>query len=470
MLFCDIQKICINAKIVGKLSKKKIKFITDHSKEVSSNTLLVINKEKNFKKKYLKDAISNGLNTILTNIYFKNISITQVIVEDLKSEVNKLLNVRQPFSPKKSIAITGTNGKTSVSFYLAQICKINNFKTKISGTIGYYKNYKKIREASLTTPSNLELYQFAYSSRKNDNIFISEASSHGLQQGRYHNLKIDIAAITNLSRDHLDYHKTFKNYMQSKLLLFSKFLNNRGTAIINSRLKNYKNFLSEVKSRNLKIIIFGSKDVFFEQKKYLKLHIYKKIYNIKNLNMNKIQMENLECSIACALAIKISPKKIIESLEKLRSAPGRFEEINYKNKSSKIIIDYAHTPDALQILLETYSSNLFKPSLVFGCGGERDKGKRKKMALIANKYAERVYITDDNPRNENPSLIRKTLKKYCSKAKDIPNRRQAIHTAISEINKNDILIIAGKGHEKFQIIKNKNYLFDDYKIAKNFIK
>ena len=470
MLFSDIQKVLSDAKIVGNLNKKKIKFITDHSKDVNSNTLLVVDKNKNFKKIYLQNGITKGLNIIITNARLNKLPITQVIVKDLNKSVSKLLNYRQPFNPKISIAITGTNGKTSTTWYLAQICKSNNIPTKLTGTLGYYKNNNKIKDCSLTTPSNLELYQFAYSDKKNNDIFISEASSHGLHQNRYNDLIIDIAAITNLSHDHLDYHKTFKSYTESKMLLFTRVVSNSGTAVINSRLKNYRDFESKIKSRKLKVITFGSKDVYFEQKKYLNISILNKKYQIKNLILNKIQKENLECAIACALAMNISPKNIVKTLHKLKSVPGRFEEIIYKKKSSKIIIDYAHTPDAIENLLKSYSNNSFKPSLVFGCGGERDKSKRKKMAIIANKYAKKVYITDDNPRNENPNLIRKTLKKFCPKAVDISDRRLAIHTAISEIYKKDILIIAGKGHEKYQIIKNKNYVFDDYKVAKDFIK
>ncbi len=470
MLFSDIKKILSDAKFIGKLNKKKIKFITDHSKDVNPNTLLVVDKNKNFKKVYLQNAISKGLNTVITNSFLKNLPLTQVLVENLNKEVYKLLNIRQPFKPKISIAITGTNGKTSVSWYLAQICKLNNIPTKLSGTLGYYKDNNKIKDSSLTTPSNLELYQFAYSNKKNNDVFISEASSHGLDQGRYNNLNIDIAAFTNLSHDHLDYHKTFKSYKESKMLLFTKILNNSGTAVINSRIKNYKNIEKKIKSRNLKISKFGSKDVYFEQKENLSISILNKKYQIKNLKLNKIQKENIECAIACALSMKISPRNIIKHLDKIKSPPGRFEEIIYKKKSSKIIIDYAHTPDAVQNLLKSYSNKSFKPSLVFGCGGDRDKSKRKKMAIIAKKYAKKVYITDDNPRNENPKLIRKTLKKYCPKAIDISDRRLAIKTAISDIYKKDILIIAGKGHEKYQIIKNRYYVFDDFQVAKNFIK
>jgi len=469
MFFSDIPKILSDAKIVGNLNKKKINLISDHSKDVNPHTLFVIDKNKNFKRNYLQNAITNGLKVIITNAYLKNLSITQVIVKNLHKDVFKLLNYRQPFKSKKSIAITGTNGKTSVTWYLAQICKKNNIPTKLTGTLGYFKNNKKIRDSILTTPSNLDLYQYAYSNKKNKHVFISEASSHGLHQGRYNNLIIDIAAITNFSHDHLDYHKTYKSYLNSKILLFTKVLKNNGTAVINSRLKNYRNFKSKLKSRNLKFLIFGSKDVYFEEKEFLNIFILNKKYQIKNLKLNNIQKENLECAIACALAMNISSRNIVKTLNKLKSAPGRFEEIIYRKKLSKIIIDYAHTPEAIESLLKSYSNKSFKPSLVFGCGGERDKSKRKKMAIVAKKYANKVYITDDNPRNENPSTIRSTLKKYCPKALNISDRRVAIHTAISEIKEKDILIIAGKGHEKYQIIKNKNYNFDDYLVAKNYI-
>jgi len=470
MLFSDIKKKLVDANIFGKLNNKKIKLITDHSDDVNSDTLLVINNNKKFKRVYLTKAIEKGLETLITNSYFKNIKITQIVVKDLNKEILKLLNLRQPFNSKKSIAITGTNGKTSVSWYLAQICKYNNIPTKLAGTLGFYKNNKKVKDTSLTTPNNLELYQFANSNKRNNDVFISEASSHGLHQGRYSNLKIDIAAITNLSHDHLDYHKTFKSYLESKMLLFTQVLKNNGTAVINSRLKNYKYFVSKIKSRNLKSITFGSKDVYFTQTKFLTLNILGKKYYIKDLKLNNIQKENLECAIACALAVKIKINNIIKTLDKLKSASGRFEEIIYKKKSSKIIIDYAHTPDAMQHVLKAYTNKSFKPSLLFGCGGERDKSKRKKMSIIANKYAKKVYLTDDNPRNENANLIRKSLKKYCQKARDISNRRLAIQTAITEMHQKDILIIAGKGHEKYQIIKNKKYLFDDFKVAKDFIK
>jgi len=411
------------------------------------------------------------LKTVISNEFLKNSSLNQIIIKNLEKGISKLINLRQPYLPKISIAITGTNGKTSTTWYLAQICKINNIPTKLTGTLGYFINLKKYQNSELTTPSNLNLLQFANSNIKNKYNFICEASSHGLHQGRFDNFNIDIAAITNLTHDHLDYHKNFTAYKNSKFLLFTKILNHKGIAVINSRLKNYQILVNKIKKRKINIITFGDKDVYFCEKEYLKLYIFEKKYKISKFKIvNNIQKENIECAIACAIAMNINIKKIINSLQKLKSAPGRFEILNFSKKKSKIIIDYAHTPDALKNILKTFSYNKFKPSLVFGCGGNRDKDKRKKMAIVAKKYANKVYITDDNPRYENPKKIRESIKKNCSKGVVIPNRKQAIYEAILKLNTNDILIIAGKGHEKFQIIKDKKIEFDDYTTAKNFIK
>ncbi len=470
MRFSDLKNFFKNAKIIGNLTKKKIKYISDHSKNININTLYVINKNKNFKLSYLNEAISKNLTTFVTNKFIKYSSLNQIIVKDIEREVFKLIKILKPFPPKLSVAITGTNGKTSTTWYLSQICKKNKISSKLIGTLGYYVNLKKINDSTLTTPSNLDLYQFAYSSKKSNYYFISEASSHGLHQQRFKNINIDIAAITNISHDHLDYHQNFRSYVNSKFLLFTKNLNSKGVAVINTRLKNFKTLENKLKKRKIKIISYGTGDVYFFKENHLNLFIFGKKFKLEKFNLeNNIQKENLECAIACALAMKISIKKIIESLPRLKSAPGRFESINYSKKNSKIIIDYAHTPDALENILKNFSSNKFKPSLVFGCGGERDKLKRRKMAIVANKYANKVYITDDNPRNENPKNIRKTLKKYCPNGVEIANRKKAIHEAISKLDINDILIIAGKGHEKYQLIKNKKIDFNDYKTAKKII-
>ena len=314
------------------------------------------------------------------------------------------------------------------------------------------------------------MYKYGSSAKKN-NTFIFEASSHALDQNRIRNYPINIAAITNITKDHLDYHKNIFEYKKAKLKLFKKHLLPNGYAIINARIKNILPIIKNIKNKKIKTILFGKKNIFFKRKdNFLRLIINKNEYNINNLKLNSyIELENLECAIACCLALKIKEKKIINSLSTITNPPGRFQKLNYKKKKSTIIIDYAHTPDALEKTLKSLYVNNKKPVLLFGCGGERDKTKRKTMGKIAKNFSSKTYVTDDNPRNENPSTIRKNIIKYCPNAIEIPNRKDAIKRAIKELKNNDTLIIAGKGHENLQIIKNKKYKFDDFKLAKKII-
>ena len=181
-------------------------------------------------------------------------------------------------------------------------------------------------------------------------------------------------------------------------------------------------------------------------------------------------MDNLSCAVGCCISIGIKNKEIINSIAKINKPRGRLQEIGKLKDGSKVIVDYAHTPDALKNILFATTINKIKPNLLFGCGGNRDKSKRKIMGLIANKFAAKVYVTDDNPRNENPFKIRQSILSKCSKAVEIPDRSIAIQKAINELNNGEILIIAGKGHEEKQIIKNKIVNFNDAKIAKFYIK
>ena len=472
MLVTDIKNITKVDKFIN--LKKNVKFnkISSNSKLINEKTIFIVDSKKKIKLEYLEEAKKRKVPAIISDKVYKKVNSTQLIVKDLNKAIEKLLYELKPNKPVKSIAITGTNGKTSVVWYISQLCKINNINIKTQGTLGHFINGKKINENINTTPDFVELHQNAYSKKKNKYNFVFEASSHALDQERIKNFPVNLAAITNITRDHIDYHKSFKKYKFSKFKLFSKYLEKSGTAILNSRLKNNKKLVDILKKRKIKIIFYGKKNIFFKKKSnnIISLNIYNKKYNLQNLKFNEIEKQNLECAIACCLEIGIKNSQIVKNLIKITSPPGRLEVINYKKKSSKIIIDYAHTPDALKNILKCFTLNNKKPSLVFGCGGERDKGKRKKMGKIALDFARDVFITDDNPRNENPKNIRAELIKYCPKAKEISDRKKAIHQAIKNMKKNTVLIIAGKGHEKVQIIKNKIKLFDDFKIAKEIIK
>ena len=470
MLLSELGNI-INIKKTYNIKKNKIfNNLKTSSKDLNNKSIFIIKKKK-FKEKYLIEGINKKIPAIISNKYYSKFSNTQFIVKNIDTEKQKLLNYLKPNKPINSIAITGTNGKSSVAWFISEICRINNINSKMQGTLGYYVNGIKNKNERLTTPSFEILWQNSFSKQKNKFNYIFEASSHALYQNRIKNFPINIAAITNISQDHLDYHKSLKNYKEAKFKLFKIFLDSKGTAIINSRIKYKKELISLLRKRKINFLIYGSSEINIKRinKKNI-LKIYNKKYNLKNIEFSEIDKENLECAISCCLKLKIKPQLIAKSLNHISFPPGRSEIIFFKKKSSKVIIDYAHTPDALKKILIAYTDRNKKPNLVFGCGGNRDRDKRKKMGRIAFKYAKNIIITDDNPRNEDPKSIRSQILKYCPNAIEKPGRKNAIVEAINDLKKKHILIIAGKGHEKIQILKNKTVPFDDVKVVKKIIK
>jgi len=468
MLLTEVSKH-IECLGIYNLNKKKFTFnnIQTNSKNVKKLSIFAINNKKKIKNTYINDAIDKGAVGILSNKYIKNINLTQFIVKNIDESLYILLNKLKPFKPLRSLAITGTNGKTSVAWYISQICFNNKIKAKSYGTLGYFVDFKKKSNSILTTPEFEILHQTGFSKKKNLYNYIFEVSSHAIDQNRLRQFPVNIAAITNVTQDHLDYHKNFKNYKETKFKLFSKYLEDGGIAVLNDKIIDI-NLLKE-KLIKKQIITYGLKtsdvNLFFKKKK-LKLKFFNKEYNLKYSDFSIIELENISCAIASCFCINIKIKNILNNVNKIILPPGRLEKVKIDKKKYNVYVDYAHTPDALKkiLIIKTVKNN--KPNLVFGCGGNRDKDKRIKMGLIANKYANRVYVTDDNPRDEDPFIIRKSILEKCKKGIEISNRKDAITQAIKDLKHNEILIIAGKGHEKTQIIKKKHQKFDDLEIAK----
>ncbi|MDC0037215.1 UDP-N-acetylmuramoyl-L-alanyl-D-glutamate--2,6-diaminopimelate ligase [Alphaproteobacteria bacterium] len=467
MLLTEIPNL-IKCKKIYNLKNISFNKIYTNSNYVSKSSIFIIEKKEKLKKKYIKEAITKGAIAIISNEFIPNLLITQFVVVNINLSLLNILKTIRPNKPLNTIAITGTNGKTSVVWYISQILNYNDILVKSYGTLGYYINLKKKYSSKLTTPDFTILHQTAYSSKKNLYNYVFEASSHALSQNRIKDLKVDTAALTNISRDHLDYHKDFKTYKKEKLKLFFNHLNESGWAVLNDKIKDIEIIKNKLRKK-VNIITYGmpNSDVnIIKRKKYAVITIFKKKYSI-NTNLNSfIELENLECAIACSLSIDVKIKKILTILRKIINPPGRLQRVLNDNKNFKIYIDYAHTPEALKEVLISKTYYNKKPNVVFGCGGDRDKGKREKMGRIANLYANRIYITDDNPRFEDSSKIRQSILKYCKNhAIEIPERKKAIINAIDDLKKNEILIIAGKGHEKFQIIRDISYPLDDYKVA-----
>ena len=309
-----------------------------------------------------------------------------------------------------------------------------------------------------------------------------EASSHGLQQNRLDGLMFDTTIFSNLSHDHLDYHKNMRNYLKTKLYLFEKLTKKEGHIITDASIPQSKEIkkISNKKKINLNLIFDNKKGIelishkFKDEKQILKIRFKKISYNFEFNLLGKIQIKNLLMAVLAAHKSGIKFEKIINVIKKIKPVEGRLEKIgNIKNKS-KVILDYAHTPDALELALlnlkQQFPNN--KINLVFGCGGERDFKKRALMGRIAEKYSNKVYLTDDNPRNEDPKKIRIEIKKGFRKIKvsEISNRKKAIFQAVSDLNSGELLLVAGKGHEKFQDYGKKKLFFSDKEIILRSIK
>jgi len=384
--------------------------------------------------------------------------------------------------PKNIIAVTGTNGKTSIANFYYQILTLNNKKVATIGTLGILSKKLNLKTDN-TTVDPIKIHKILKKLKefKIDNVIL-EASSHGLKQHRLNGINFKTALFTNLSRDHLDYHKTFKDYLNSKLILFNKLLKKKGNIIFDDKITQAKQLNNILKKRKLKKYNFGAEKSFINiiniqkinNQKKIDFSINKKIYSFKTSLIGKVQIKNLMFAIVAAYLSKIKINNILKSINKIKPINGRLEKIgNIKNKSN-VILDYAHTPDALKtaILNTKEDYPLSKISLVFGCGGNRDKDKRSIMGSIASKYCDAIYLTDDNPRLENPKLIRNQIKKGIKKNKfnEIPSRAKAIFTAVKELNSGDILIVAGKGHENYQEYKKRKFFSDKNEILKSINK
>ena len=432
--------------------------LASNSKEVKKNYIFfAIKGNKINGEKFIKDAIKKGASVIICSkqCKFKNKNITIIKTKNIRYFLSEISSRFYKLKPKNIIAVTGTNGKTSVADIFYQIFRINKLPVATIGTLGLKYN-DKIIKTNLTSPETINLHKYLnfIKKKKIENVII-ESSSHGLDQKRLHHINFKGAIFTNFSQDHLDYHKNMKSYLNAKLILFRQVLKKNSTIITDKEIKQFSVIEKISKKRNLKLLDI-SKDI-------------KDIKNIHSEYTSNFKLKNIAMAIKSLKLCGLNEKKIYKAIKKLKDVSGRLELVKRYPNDIKVFIDYAHTPDALLKTLESlnfhYKKNI---SLVFGCGGDRDQRKRPLMAKIANKYCKKIYITDDNPRNENPRKIRQELSKYINKNKsfNVGNRALAIKKAIQNADYQEIVLIAGKGHEEFQVYKNKIVKTSDKKIVR----
>jgi len=387
--------------------------------------------------------------------------------------------------PTKSmvvIGITGTNGKTTTTFLVESILKEVGIRVARFGTLGYDLGEQYV-EATHTTPFNEELVAlFSKAREKGITHVVMEVSSHSLAQDRVAGIHFSVAAFTNLTQDHLDFHKTMDEYLKAKLKLFEMLSPEESFGVVNKSDPNSEHFIKQCKS---KCITYGTKgdywasdiEITIKDTKF-QLHTPMGEIDIRLPLIGKHNISNALCASAIVGGLGISLKEIQRGLKNVKSVPGRFEMID-EGQEFTVVVDYAHTEDGLNHVLQT-AQNLTHGKLivVFGCGGDRDKTKRPKMGAVAGKWADLIVLTSDNPRTEDPKRILLDIevgvqKMGKEKGNDyfvIENREEAIQFALSKAKANDIVIIAGKGHEPYQIIGTQKFPFDDREVARKFLK
>ena len=417
--------------------------------------------EKNHGAEYIDRAIENGCTGVLIEERDVDCGVPTIRIDNLKPHLSGLA---QNFYTKAKdvdlIAVTGTNGKTSVSHYISQLLDFLEVNNGVIGTLGISKVEKK---SINTTPDIFSIYSSLeeYSSQ-GIKLAIIETSSHALMQNRLEGLSFVQGIFTNLTQDHLDYHETMDNYKKAKGKLFTNGFSEK--AIINRDDENHQYFLDTASDKDP--LTFGIDDLEF----------FKNSENGFICQLNNYVFElpligefNLSNAIAAYTSVKClgySDTQIIPFLSKLSPPPGRMQQL----ENSHIWIDYAHTPDALDNALASLRTHYpeFKIRVLFGCGGDRDKTKRQLMGKIASENADSIILTNDNPRSESPEKIIENILGGIKVENDVQiilDRKHAIETAVKTLGEDEVLLIAGKGHETTQTIGDQIFQFSDVEVA-----
>jgi UDP-N-acetylmuramoyl-L-alanyl-D-glutamate--2,6-diaminopimelate ligase len=375
-----------------------------------------------------------------------------------------------PRQPQTIAAVTGTSGKTSVAAFTRQIWTAFKHQTASIGTIGVVSPRGETY-GSLTTPDPVELHRVLDKLAGEGVTHLAiEASSHGLDQHRLDGLRIAAAGFTNITRDHLDYHATFDAYLAAKLRLFEELVEPGGSAVIDADHDYADAMIAAAKARRLTILTVGRKgsgirlaesqvDGFSQ---LLRVEHGRRAFQVALPLVGHFQVENALVAAGIAIATGGHPGAVFLALERLRGAKGRLELVG-RSKGAPVFVDYAHKPDALAKALDALRPYVGgRLVVVFGAGGDRDRGKRPLMGAIAAAKADRVIVTDDNPRGEEPAAIRAAILAAARGAVEIGDRREAIRTAIAELGPGDVLLVAGKGHETGQIVGDRVLQFSDH--------
>ena len=452
-----------------------LKYETDSRKVKPGQTFVAIKGHTVDGHDYIESAIKNGATAIIAERPVET-SVPVTVVQDSSKYLKEQLvkEYSQSLKKLKIIGVTGTNGKTTTCYLIYQLLKSLDVKAAYMGTIGFFFEEEKI-ELPNTTPEILTIYKlFLEAMEKGCTTIVMEVSSHALSLERVAGLEFQIGAFTNLTEDHLDYHKTMEEYLQAKLKILN-YMSLNGVFIVNQddiASKRFQETFKNTKTIGMKESNYWIKEYTFNPvKTTILLEYNNQDYTIETNLTGKFNVYNYLTALAILHEYGFSIEEILSKTNKIYPPKGRCE--TYKVKDGYAVVDYAHTPDAVEKVIDAYKE-LSKGKIItlVGCGGDRDPLKRPIMGHIATEKSDWVIFTNDNPRTEDPEKIMKDILQGVEKTnyEVILDRHEAIKKALDKINKEDIVLLLGKGHEDYQILGHEKVHFDDSEEIKNYIK
>ena len=447
--------------------------ITADSRQVAPGSLFVaLSGSKADGKAFIDDAIARGAAAVVTGV--KAAGETPVPVLSAFTPRRVLAIAAANFygnQPDTMVAVTGTAGKTSVASFARQIWAHAGFAAAMIGTTGVIAPGRN-DYGSLTTPDPVSLHKLlAELADAGVTHAAMEASSHGLDQNRLDGVRLAAAGFTNLGRDHMDYHPTVEDYMAAKMRLFDGVLPKGSPAVIFSDDAWSAQAIAAARAAGHLVLTVGRKGDYlslkrvehFRHKQIAEIHVGDEIFEVQVPLAGDFQISNALVAAGLAMSTGVSARATMAALEKLQGASGRLELVGHTKEGALAYVDYAHKPDALEnVLTSVRPFTTGRIIVVFGCGGDRDKGKRPIMGEIATRLADVVIVTDDNPRSEVPAVIRSEIMAAAKGATEISDRAEAIKAAVDMLKSGDTLIVAGKGHEEGQTIGSVTLPFSDH--------
>ena len=433
-------------------------------------------------REFIPEALGRGATAVLappgTRLHPPTQPANLLTVENPRRAFAQMAARFYQFQPQTIAAVTGTNGKTSVVSFLQQMWTRLGRDAACMGTLGVSGPGIELG-GNLTTPDAAAVHQaLCQIAEAGIDHLAMEASSHGLDQFRLDGVRVSVAGFTNLSRDHLDYHGSMEAYGAAKLRLVEELIESGGTIVLNADDDYAERFADAARSRGLRVISYGRKGrdirlidvVPGSSGQELNVEILGKTCALHLPLVGAFQTHNALCALGLAVACGEDASQAAQTLEHLEGVRGRLELCARHPNGAPVFVDYAHTPDALDSVLSALRPHVSgRLAVVFGCGGDRDAGKRPQMGQIAQEKADTVFVTDDNPRSENAAEIRKQVLQACPNATEIGDRAEAIAAAITQLNAGDLLVVAGKGHETGQIIGSEILPFDDAHVIRQAI-